>query len=225
MRGLPPGPVLQERTPPKLSRLTTPHASSNLQHGPRWQADAKTPPVLPNPRRDVLQSRHVNAMHRLLLTLALSAALASIAFAQTAETIKPPDVSGKWKLNLSKSTLKSKLQPETITITTDTDQIQFHHSGEPKDRLKPSSLTARSIRLGSGRKLIRRASLKRVGINRPSLLNSSPVGPVVSSVVSSAGASRPMANLSRWKSQDQTSRTSTTSSSLSVAQAFLPVPT
>ena len=78
-------------------------------------------------------------MHRLLLmltltfTLALSAALASSALAQTAAT---PDLSGTWKLNLSKSTLKSKLQPETITITTDGDKIQFHHSGQPKDRLE-----------------------------------------------------------------------------------------
>ena len=72
-------------------------------------------------------------MHRLLLTLALSAALCSTAFAQTAAT---PDLSGTWKLNLAKSKLEkhSKIKSEIITITTSGDTIQFHHAADPKDR-------------------------------------------------------------------------------------------
>jgi hypothetical protein len=73
-------------------------------------------------------------MYRLLLTIAITAALITAASAQTVETTKPPDLSGKWKLNHSKSTLKSKLPSDTLTITTDGDKIQFHHSGDPKDR-------------------------------------------------------------------------------------------
>jgi len=89
--------------------------------------------VLPKPRPAVLQSRHVNAVNRLLLSIALSAALCSTALAQTTAH---PDFSGTWKLNLAKSKPpNSKIKSEIITITTDGDQIQFHHSGEPKDRL------------------------------------------------------------------------------------------
>lgn len=73
-------------------------------------------------------------MHRLLLTLALGAALASTAFAQTATT---PDLSGTWKLNLAKSKLDkhNKIKSEIITITTSGETIQFHHAADPKDRL------------------------------------------------------------------------------------------
>jgi len=87
--------------------------------------------VLPKPRPDVLQSRHVKAMHRLLVTLALGAALAGMALAQTATT---PDLSGTWKLNLAKSKLPKKvgIKPQTIRITTDDDAIQFHFSSDPK---------------------------------------------------------------------------------------------
>ena len=90
--------------------------------------------MLQKPRPDVLQSRHVNAMRRLLLTIALSAALASTSFAQTATT---PDFSGTWKLNLAKSKLDkhNKIKSQTITITTSGDTIQFHYATDPKDRL------------------------------------------------------------------------------------------
>jgi hypothetical protein len=75
-------------------------------------------------------------MHRLLLTLALGAAVCSIAPAQTAAT---PDLSGTWKLNLAKSKLdkhnKIKSQTITITITTSGDTIQFHYATDPKDLL------------------------------------------------------------------------------------------
>jgi hypothetical protein len=72
-------------------------------------------------------------MKNLLLALTL-AAFAGLAFGQTATT---PDFSGNWKLNSAKSTLPKKppTRPETITITADHDAIQFHHSGDPKDRL------------------------------------------------------------------------------------------
>jgi hypothetical protein len=72
-------------------------------------------------------------MHRLLLALALSAALASTTFAQT---VAQPDLSGTWKLNLAKSKLPRKLpiKPQTVTITADGDAIQFHFSGNPKGR-------------------------------------------------------------------------------------------
>ncbi len=91
-------------------------------------------PVLPKPRPDVLQFRHVNSMHRLLLKLALGAALTSTAPAQTATT---PDFSGTWKLNLAKSKLPKKLpiKPQTVTIAADAHAIQFHFSTDPKDRL------------------------------------------------------------------------------------------
>jgi hypothetical protein len=61
-------------------------------------------------------------------------AFASLFFGQTATT---PDISGTWKLNLAKSTLPKKppTRPETITVTADGDTIQFHHSGDPKDRV------------------------------------------------------------------------------------------
>ncbi len=61
-------------------------------------------------------------------------AFASLAFGQTATT---PDFSGTWKLNLAKSTLPKKppIRPETITVTADGDTIEFHHSGDPRDRL------------------------------------------------------------------------------------------
>lgn len=74
-------------------------------------------------------------MTRLLLTLALGAAFCSSAPAQTAAT---PDLSGTWKLNPAKSKLPKKppTKPETITIIADSDKIQFHHSGDPKDRLE-----------------------------------------------------------------------------------------
>jgi hypothetical protein len=90
--------------------------------------------VLPKPGPAVLQSRHVNAMHRLLLTLALGAAFSSPALAQTATT---PDLSGTWKLNLAKSKLDkhNKIKSETITIITSGDTIQFHHAADPKDLL------------------------------------------------------------------------------------------
>ena len=53
-----------------------------------------------------------------------------------AQTTAHPDFSGTWKLNLAKSKPpNSKIKSEIITITTDGDQIQFHYSGEPKDRL------------------------------------------------------------------------------------------
>jgi hypothetical protein len=73
-------------------------------------------------------------MKRLLLSIALSAAFSSPAPAQTAAT---PDLSGTWKLNLAKSKLPKKLptKAETIRITTDGDAIQFHFSGDPKNRV------------------------------------------------------------------------------------------
>ena len=88
--------------------------------------------MLPKPRPDVLQSGHVNAMHRLLVTLALGAALASIALAQTATT---PDLSGTWKLNLAKSKLDkhNTVVSETITITSKDATIEFHYTTDSKD--------------------------------------------------------------------------------------------
>jgi len=73
-------------------------------------------------------------MHRLLLSIALGAALASSAPAQTAAT---PDFSGTWKLNLAKSKLDkhNKIKSQTITITTSGDTIQFHYANDPKNRL------------------------------------------------------------------------------------------
>jgi hypothetical protein len=73
-------------------------------------------------------------MKRALLILALGIACAGLAFAQTATT---PDLSGTWKLNFAKSnvTRKDAFRPETITISTNGDTIQFHYGGEPKDRL------------------------------------------------------------------------------------------
>ena len=73
-------------------------------------------------------------MRRLLLTLALAAALVSTAFAQTTAQ---PDLSGTWKLNLAKSKLpkKVRIKPQTIRITTEDDAIQFHFSGDPKNRV------------------------------------------------------------------------------------------
>ena len=73
-------------------------------------------------------------MHRLLLSIALGAALCSSAPAQTATT---PDLSGTWKLNLAKSKLDkhNKIKSQTITITTSGDTIQFHDSADAKDRL------------------------------------------------------------------------------------------
>jgi hypothetical protein len=73
-------------------------------------------------------------MKNLILAFAL-AAFAGLASGQTATA---PDFSGTWKLNPAKSTFPSKkppTRPETITITSDGDAIQFHHSGDPKDRL------------------------------------------------------------------------------------------
>jgi hypothetical protein len=72
-------------------------------------------------------------MRKLLLAFALCTLFAGLASAQTPTT---PDFSGIWKLNLVKSTVpkKIKLSPETITITTDGDTIDFHHSADPKDR-------------------------------------------------------------------------------------------
>ena len=73
-------------------------------------------------------------MRRLLLTLALGAALCSIVAAQTATT---PDLSGTWKLNLAKSKLdkRNKIKSQTITITTSGDTIQFHYATDSKDLL------------------------------------------------------------------------------------------
>ena len=89
-------------------------------------------PVLPNPRPDVLQSRRVKAMHRLLLSLALGAAFASTAFAQTAAT---PDFSGTWKLNLAKSKLDkhNTISSETVTITSKDATIEFHYATDGKE--------------------------------------------------------------------------------------------
>jgi len=72
-------------------------------------------------------------MHRLLLSIALGAALCSTAFPQTAT----PDLSGTWKLNLAKSTLpkNSPAQPYTLTITTEGSKIQFRYSADPKDKV------------------------------------------------------------------------------------------
>src|SRR5215469_2309374 len=73
------------------------------------------------------------AMKNLVLVFTL-AAFASLAFGQTATTA---DLSGTWKLNFAKSTLPKKppTRPETVTISTEGNTIQFHHSGDPKDRL------------------------------------------------------------------------------------------
>jgi hypothetical protein len=73
-------------------------------------------------------------MHRLLLSIALGAALCNIALAQTAAH---PDLSGTWKLNLAKSKLDkhNKVKSQAITITTSGDTIQFHYATDPKDRL------------------------------------------------------------------------------------------
>jgi len=89
-------------------------------------------PVLPKPRPDVLQIRHVNAMHRLLLTLALSAAFAGIAFAQTTPT---PDLSGTWKLNLAKSKpdKHNTIASETITIISKDATVEFHYTTDGKE--------------------------------------------------------------------------------------------
>jgi len=71
-------------------------------------------------------------MHRLLLSIALGAALASTAFAQTAVQ---PDLSGTWKLNLAKSKLDkhNTVASETITITSKDATIEFHYTTDGKD--------------------------------------------------------------------------------------------
>jgi len=83
-------------------------------------------------RAAMLQSRHVNAVYRLPLTLALGAALASIALAQTATT---PDLSGTWKLNLAKSKLDkhNTVASENITITSKDSTIEFHYTTDGKE--------------------------------------------------------------------------------------------
>jgi hypothetical protein len=71
-------------------------------------------------------------MHRLLLSIALGAALASTAFAQTAVQ---PDLSGTWKLNLAKSKLDkhNTIASETITITSKDATIEFHDTTDGKE--------------------------------------------------------------------------------------------
>ena len=88
--------------------------------------------MLPKPRPDVLQSRHVNSMHHLLLTIALGTALYSTAPAQTAAT---PDLSGTWKLNLAKSKLDkhNTIASETIRITSKHATIEFHYTTDGKE--------------------------------------------------------------------------------------------
>jgi hypothetical protein len=106
---------------------------SNFRHRQDFHDRLPARPVLPKPCRHVLQSRHVNAMHRLLLTFALGSALASSAPAQTAPT---PDLSGTWKLNLAKSKLDkhNEIKSETITITSKDATIEFHYSTNGKER-------------------------------------------------------------------------------------------
>jgi len=72
-------------------------------------------------------------MHRLLLSIALGAALAGTAPAQTATT---PDFSGTWKLNLAKSKLDkhNTIASETITITSKDATIEFHYTTDGKER-------------------------------------------------------------------------------------------
>jgi hypothetical protein len=73
-------------------------------------------------------------MRRLLLSIALGAALVSTAFAQTTAQ---PDLSGTWKLNLAKSKLdkQHKIKSQTIAITASGDTIQFRDSADAKDHV------------------------------------------------------------------------------------------
>ena len=71
-------------------------------------------------------------MHRLLLSIALGAALVSTAFAQTAAH---PDLSGTWKLNLAKSKLDKHetITSETLVITSADSYVEFRYTIDGKD--------------------------------------------------------------------------------------------
>lgn len=71
-------------------------------------------------------------MQRLLLALALGAALCSAAFAQTAAT---PDFSGTWKLNLAKSKLDKHetITSEMLVITSADSSLEFRYTINGKD--------------------------------------------------------------------------------------------
>ena len=71
-------------------------------------------------------------MHRLLLALALGAALCSAAFAQTAAT---PDFSGTWKLNLAKSKLDKHetITSEMLVIASADSSLEFRYTINGKD--------------------------------------------------------------------------------------------
>jgi hypothetical protein len=71
-------------------------------------------------------------MHRLLLSIALGAALVSTAFAQTAAH---PDLSGTWKLNSAKSKLDKHetITSETLVITCADSYVEFRYTIDGKD--------------------------------------------------------------------------------------------
>jgi hypothetical protein len=116
-------------------------------------------------RAAMLQSRHINAVYRLPLTLALSAALAGIAPAQTATT---PDFSGTWKLNLAKSKLDkhNTIASETITITSKEGTIEFHYITDGKEQTHSYIADGKERRLAEvqGGYVVQKATWKKAAL-------------------------------------------------------------